>query len=167
MRKIGWLIIPVAFLGLLAFVILANRPAANSTAFTLQPHQCFDIPGETQIGDVATVSCGRQHDAEVLAIGRLTLDSAAPGATVGPQPYPGTTAIGEWVGANCGPGAIAGYTGKTDNSALAVGYFFPSEDAWSRGERQITCYLHSRDGSPLTQSLLDHSLSPTDGDVPS
>jgi hypothetical protein len=57
------------------------------------------------------------------------------------------------VGNQCGPDAINAYAGQTASATLAVGYFYPDENAWGRGERQVTCYLHARDGSKLTAPL--------------
>lgn len=143
-----WVIGPVVLIGLLAFAVLATRGPAPATAFTLKVGNCFDVPGDAQIGDIAVLDCAKPHDAEVFAAGNLVeADATAPIA------YPGITGVSAWVDKACGPGAVRAYAGQTASANLAVGYFFPDENAWSRGERQVTCYLHTRDGSKLSAPL--------------
>ena len=148
MRRIGWIIVPILLVGLLALVAFAARGPAPSTAFTLRAGDCLDVPGDAQIGDIATLDCAKPHDAEVFAVGDL-----ADEAPSGPAQYPGTASIATWAGGHCGPEAINAYIGPGSAADLAVGYFFPDQAAWDRGERQVTCYLHARDGSRLTAPL--------------
>jgi hypothetical protein len=140
MRRVGWLVVPIVLLILLGVAVFATRGQV-ATAFTLAPGDCFDIPADAQVGDVPPVGCTIPHDAEVFAVGDLAADPSPSG----PAPYPGDAAVAEWVGQNCGASAQQAYL-PADGSAvppdLLVGYFFPSADAWTRGERQVTCYLH-------------------------
>jgi hypothetical protein len=58
----------------------------------------------------------------------------------------------------CG-GAMISYVGGLQNvetnaelQKLDLGVIYPTDEDWSGGERKITCYLHSVDGSQLTKS---------------
>lgn len=149
MRRVAWLIVPLVAVGLLAFAVFAGHGPGTPTAFTLRPGDCFDIPRDSQVGDVATLDCSTPHDAEVFVAGPVTGPSAAPG----PSAYPGDSSFGAWVVANCGSTAEGGYLSPGARTDLAVGYFYPGADAWAHGERQVTCYLHTVDGSKLTAPL--------------
>ncbi len=149
MRRLAWIVVPVVLVGLLAIVALAARGPDATTAFTLRPGDCFDLPTDAHVGDIDTVDCSAPHDAEVFEAGALS----APSASAGPAPYPGVAAISDWVGANCGDAAQRRYLAPGARADLAVGYFYPDANAWARGERQVTCYLHPPDGSKLTGPL--------------
>ena len=158
MRRVGWLIVPIVLLALLGVAIFAARAPRPTTAFTLRPGDCFDIPGDAQVADVSVLACDGPHDAEVFVAGDLPTASPGPSALGGPQ-YPGEGAVGQWVGANCGAAAEQAYVGggPTSRPDVAVGYFFPSADAWTHGERQVTCYLHA--ASKLTAPLREAASS--------
>jgi len=148
-RRVAWVVIPIVLVGLLGLVVFATRAPGSTTAFTLQPGECFDIPGDSQVGDITTLDCTQAHDAEVF----VAEDLPGPSPT-GVVPYIGQASIAEWVGAACGPSAQSAYLGSgSPRTDLAVGYFFPDAFAWSQGERQVTCYLHAADGSKLSAPL--------------
>jgi hypothetical protein len=147
-RKIVWILGPVALIALLAMAVFAARGPSATTAFTLKSGTCFDVPGDAQVGDIPTIDCTKPHDAEVFA----AFNVGGADATANP-PYPGESPIGSEVGNRCGPADQRAYAGQTASASLAVGYFFPDQNAWDRGERQVTCYLHTRDGSKLSAPL--------------
>jgi hypothetical protein len=47
------------------------------------------------------------------------------------------------------------YAGREINADpdLSIGYFYPSRDGWSSGDRTITCYVARSDEGPMTQSV--------------
>jgi hypothetical protein len=147
MRRLGWLIVPIILVVLLGLAVFGARGPNPATAFTLQPGNCFDVPGDAQVGDIPLVDCSQPHDAEAFVA--VAVNGDAPS---GPEAYPGASAIGEWVANHCGSTVVSAYAGSASDT-LAVGYFYPDETAWARGERRLTCYLHSRDGSKLTAPL--------------
>ncbi len=146
MRRIGWLVVPIVLIGLLGLAVFGSRGPGPATAFTLRIGDCFDIPGDAQIGDIATLDCSKPHDAEVFVTGDYA--DTQPST---PIAYPGGGAFAQWVANSCGLDARGAYLGSRSVPApdVVVGYFFPAADAWTRGERQVTCYLHARDGSKL------------------
>lgn len=141
MRRVGWLIVPIAVVALLAAAVFATRAPSGTTAFTLRAGDCLDVPTDANVGDITTLPCDGPHDAEVFVAQSLAVPSPS-----GYLPYPGEQAIATWVGDNCGPAAVSAYTGTASSSRpdIVVGYFFPTADAWAHGERQVTCYLHSK-----------------------
>jgi hypothetical protein len=149
MRRIAWLIIPVAVVALLGVAIFAARAPGATTAFTLRVGDCFDIPADAQVSDIPTIACDQPHDAEVF----VAADVVSPSPT-GFVPYIGEAAIAQWVAASCGPNTQQAYVGAGSAASrdLVVGYFYPNADAWSQGERQVTCYLHA-EGTKLTAPL--------------
>ena len=151
MRRGAWLLVPAVAVIALWLVVFDVRGPTPTTAFTLRPGDCFDIPADSQVGDIATLDCASPHDAEVFLAGALPDPSASPSA--GPPVYPGDAAVGEWVAANCDDSAQRSFLGAHARVDLAVGYFYPGVDAWTRGERRVTCYLHTIDGSRLTSPL--------------
>jgi hypothetical protein len=170
MQRIVWLIVPVVLLGLLGVAVFATRTPSPTTAFTLRPGDCFDIPTDAQVGDIATLDCAGAHDAEVFVAGALDASpvtsasaSSPASASGGLSAYPGDASIAAWVSARCGMPAQLAYLGAdaTARPDLVVGYFFPTADAWTHGERQVTCYLHTV-GSKLSAPLraTDSSASP-------
>ncbi len=151
MRRVAWLVLPVVAVVVLGLVALVVRAPGPTTAFTLRPGDCFNIPGDSQIGDIATIACSGPHDAEVFAAGALPGPSTPTSA--GPPVYPGDATFSDWVGANCGDTALGSYLSAGSRADLAVGYFYPDANAWMRGERRVTCYVHTIDGSKLTAPL--------------
>ncbi len=148
MRRAAWVIVPVVVVGLLAVAAFVVRAPGPATAFSLSVGQCFDIPTDAEVGDVDTLDCSAAHDAEVFVARAVTAPvPSADGA------YPGDAAYGSWVGANCGDAAQRAYLGPAARADLAVGYFYPDANAWAHGERRVTCYLHTLDGSRLTAPL--------------
>ena len=154
MRRVAWLIVPIIAVSLLGLVVFAARGPGPTTAFTLKAGDCFDIPSDTQVGDIATIDCSTPHDAEVFMAGAVLTPSPSD-AAAGPPAYPGDAGIGQWVAANCGGNTQALYLGAHTQALpnIVVGYFFPDANAWTRGERQVTCYLHTPDGSKLNERL--------------
>ncbi len=161
MGRLAWLVVPVILLGLLGIAMFATRAPMPKTAFTLRPGDCFDIPTGAQVGDIAILDCTSPHDAEVFVAGAPSSSPAGSAKATGSAPaslalpgYPGDASIAAWVSASCGASAQRAYLGAdaTVPPGLVVGYFFPNVDAWTHGERQVTCYLHTA-GSKLSAPL--------------
>ena len=51
--------------------------------------------------------------------------------------------------------AFATYTGSNydDESGLDFGLFYPIQEKWNAGERDVVCYVGHTDGTKLTGSL--------------
>ncbi|HEY5630174.1 MAG TPA: septum formation family protein [Candidatus Limnocylindrales bacterium] len=79
MRRVIWVIVPLLLLGLLAVAMFATREPSPTTAFTLRPGDCFDLPTDAQVGDIATLDCTAPHDAEAFVAGAIGGSATASG----------------------------------------------------------------------------------------
>ena len=140
----GWgiriLIIVVIVIG---GFLLRDRLSGN--AGDLSIGDCFDDPGTvTEVSDVQHHPCAEAHSGEVIYTGNMSGENGS---------YPSDDLILEFVTTNCLP-AFKSYTGQEyDGQTLDVGYFHPTRDGWSGGDREVICYATRIDGTPTTGSL--------------
>jgi hypothetical protein len=157
-RRIAWVLVPIALLAILGVAVFASREPQAGTAFTLRVGDCFDVPNAAQVGDVPPIACDQPHDAEVFVAAAYPVPSPATAI----PPYPGEAAFAGWVADNCAGAAFQAYVGQAYGTRpdLSVAYFFPPADAWTRGERQVTCYLAQVDGTKVSTSLRSAGATP-------
>jgi len=115
----------------------------------LQVGDCIDEPTvTTTVTDVQHQPCTDPHDGEVFALVTYTADASGT--------YPGESAFDDLVTTQCVP-AVETYTSRTsdelDAAGLSFGYFYPTSDSWSSGDRDVTCYIEKSDGSKLVGSV--------------
>ena len=132
-------------IGVIAIVGIIFRDRLSSSAGDLQVGDCFDDPGAvTEVSDVQHHPCSEPHSGEVFYVGTMTGEDSA---------FPSDDAILEYVGTNCVP-AYATYTGQQyDGATIDIGYFHPTPDGWSSGDRGVICYAFYLDGSTTTTSV--------------
>ena len=148
MRSIGIRLAIVAIIVVGGFIL---RDRLSSSAGDLQVGDCFDdTPGAT-VESVQHHPCSEGHTAEAFLVTDLPAADNAP--------IPTNATLSAFVAGTCGP-ALISYAGGdqavTANpvfSNIDIGLFYPSDEDWGRGERKVTCYAYSVDGSPLTTSL--------------
>jgi hypothetical protein len=136
--RIGILLV----IGLGAFIF---RDRLSSNAGELAVGDCFDDPQSTgTVTDVQHHPCNESHTAEVIFLGKL------PEATT----YPTDLSVQDWVGANCVP-AWEAFTGKEWDieEVLTIGFYQPTSDGWSSGDRDVVCYTIRNDSAPMTTSV--------------
>jgi len=140
----GWgvRILIIAIIGVGAFLL---RDRLSSNAGDLTVGDCFDDPGSvTEVSDVQHHPCAEAHSGEVIYTGKMSGDNGS---------YPADDVILDFVTTNCLP-AFASYTGQEyDGQTLDVGYFHPTPDGWSSGDRDVICYAVRIDGTSTTGSL--------------
>jgi hypothetical protein len=116
--------------------------------FDVQVGDCLVEPsGEGNIEEFETLPCEDTHDLEVFALVDHPDESSAD--------YPGEASITDWGGEECYQ-RFEGYVGASWESSLDLNYFFvyPSEDAWSQGERELICSVAPFvEGDQLTGSM--------------
>lgn len=118
----------------------AGRDPAN-----LAVGDCFDVPsGVERIEDIRTRTCDGPHGGEVFHTYETTGSSAS---------YPTDTAWEGLIYPVCDP-LFETYTGTLVGDRLDIGYvyFVPTADRWSAGDRRVTCFITSLDGSQLSRS---------------
>lgn len=126
------------------FIVLRDRLPGN--ADVLAVGECFDVPStQTAITDVQRHPCNEAHTAEVVGQGNMTGDNGA---------YPTDTGIRSFATDLC-VAAFASYTGRDVNTdeELTVGWFYPTPQSWSSGDREVTCYATRIDDGQMTSSM--------------
>jgi hypothetical protein len=135
--------IGIALIGGLA--LLVWRGAGSRDPASLVVGDCFDVPTAAQrIEDLESRTCAGPHGGEVFHI------FEASGAGTYPTD-PGWEAL---IYPVCDP-VFEAYTGTPVAERLDIGYLFlvPTADRWGAGDRRVTCFINSPDGSPLSRSF--------------
>jgi putative regulator of septum formation len=145
----SWLLALVVGIGIALVVVVAlvvTRGGGTTDPERLAIGECFDVPqAADRIGDVRRRPCSGPHGGEVFHVFDTT-DPASPG-------YPSDTDWEALVYPVCDP-AFETFTGTLVPERLDIEYryFVPTADRWAAGNRHVTCYIVSADGSPLTRS---------------
>jgi hypothetical protein len=134
---IGILVVP------LAVILYAVKD--NAAADDLKVGDCFDVPTATTVQTVQHHPCTEAHGAEVIGVAEYT---------EGGTTYPISFVLEPFVTATCVP-AFQAYVGADVDAVpdLSIGYFYPSRDSWSSGDRTITCYVARTDDGQMTESV--------------
>jgi hypothetical protein len=84
------------------------------------------------VTSVPVVDCSTAHDEEV--IGEVDLEAG---------PWPGDAKVEKAARTACTP-LFARYVGiPLDRSSYDVGSYYPSQEAWSSGDRRATCLIET------------------------
>lgn len=129
-----------------------EQPGERLFVFDLVPGECFDqrVVVEDDGSEVPAdfrVSCEGPHQNEVF----VSVDHpAAPG-----EPYPDERAWGRFLSEQCYQ-LVEQYVGTPyELSELEVSHRKPTPESWAaEPDRHVTCWLHLRDGSKVTGTLL-------------
>jgi len=141
-RKAGLIAIAILVvpLALILWAVKDNQAAAD-----LKVGDCFNIPTATTFQTVETHPCAEAHTGEVFHTAEYDGRELA---------VPITFALSGFVDTACGP-AFQAYAGQSidESPDLTIGYLYPTGDAWSDGDRTITCYIARVDDGTMTGSL--------------
>lgn len=135
----------VGIIAAIAIGAFAVRPFVSGSAGDLNVGDCFDPPtGSETIKDVQHHPCTEQHGAEVIFVGKM------PDATTAPT----TDVMDQWVHDNCDTAYLA-YNGSDINTSAdwQMGYYYPTTDGWSSGDRGMVCFATRVDGTRTQGSL--------------
>jgi Septum formation len=141
------LIVNLAAIGIGGGLLLvANQLREQATVKTapiaLSAGDCVQDAGNGQLAAAQVIDCATAHDLEVFANLQVPQGN-----------WPGSPALAAEGAASCGT-AFAEYVGiPADDSALAMRYLTPGQQAWAQGDRTISCAVENADGSPLTGSV--------------
>jgi hypothetical protein len=143
MRSLGIRLGIIAVI-VIGFVIL--RPFISGSAGDLALGDCFDPPPDTTetVTDVQHHPCTDVHHGEVIYVGKVA-DQAT---------YPTDAEFKQVVQDTCLP-AYTAYAGADlfTTEDADVGYFVPTSDGWSKGDRALTCYATKLDNLPMQGSI--------------
>jgi hypothetical protein len=135
-------------LGIIAVIVVGGlllRDRLSGSAGALRLGDCFDDPGQTaNVKQVQHHPCTEAHSAEVIFVGDY------PGATT----WPGTDAFDRYVFNVCVP-TFETYTARNfqSDTEFDIGYLYPTEDGWPKGDHEIACYVVRLDGAAMSSSV--------------
>ena len=109
-------------------------------AYQLRVGDCFRAPTQGQVREVERLPCDSPHTAEVLAVQTLPAGS-----------WPGQAELDNLVEVACAQELRAYVEVEPVDSQLEVTWFAPTQDGWSRGDRELTCVAVA--DAPLTGSV--------------
>jgi hypothetical protein len=118
--------------------------SGNLDVFALTTGDCFDNPTDTSdIENVTAIPCTQAHDSQVFAKFNLTgADSS----------YPAQSALNKLADAGCNARTASIDKSKVTD-AMQIRVLFPEQDAWSDGQRTVSCLIVNPKKT-LTTSLL-------------
>jgi hypothetical protein len=124
----------------------SSEAGDNTDVFALMVGDCLDDPeadGE-EVFDVTTVDCAAAHDNEIYD-SIILPDGEFPGA--------------ESIDASSSEGCIASFSSFAgiayeDSARLEYFPFYPTEESWANGDREILCAIYALDeaGLPTTST---------------
>ncbi len=143
-RSLAALAIGTASIALAGCSLLGNITGGGSTdtgtdtatgtdtdVFTIAVGDCLndgDVTGE--VSTVKSVDCAEPHDSEAFA--SIIMDDGD---------FPGTDAVDSQAIEDC-TAAFASFVGLAyDASELSFSYYYPTEESWANGDREILCLL--------------------------
>lgn len=144
----GGLLLRVGIIAAIAGGAWIFRDYITGNATDLAVGDCFDSPStvEETVEDVSHHPCTDAHTAEVFYVADYTAATD----------YPGVDAFDTFTQANCPP-AFQAYTGLDfygpDAEDYDIGLFYPLEEGWNRGDKEITCYIVRVDSGTMAASL--------------
>jgi hypothetical protein len=143
----GW-VIRIAIIAAIAIGAFVLRDRLTGNAGDLKVGDCFDRPvtAEETIESVQHHPCTEAHTAELIFQGNHPAAKDAP--------PPSEEELFTYVESNCLP-AFNSYTG-TDllaGSEFDLGFIYPLDEDWNKGDRGITCYAYRLDGATMTTSI--------------
>lgn len=103
----------------------------EADVFSIKVGDCLNDSAATgEVETVPKVDCSEAHDSEAFATHDLADGD-----------YPAQDAMFAEADAAC-EAAFDGYVGVSyDESTLAYSYYFPTEESWATGDREILCVL--------------------------
>jgi hypothetical protein len=116
----------------------------DTDVFTIEVGDCLNDGGvDGEVSTVPTIDCAEPHDSEAYA--SIILPDGD---------YPGTDPVLEQADAEC-LAAFPTYVGIAyEESTLGFAYYYPTEQSWASGDREILCLLYDPAGQ-VEGSLAD------------
>ncbi len=122
---------------------LAGRaPADDSSVFSIKVGDCFTEPvaaTDGTVSEIEIVACGSAHDDEAIASILLT-----------DAEFPSLSAIEDKADDAC-LARFLDFTSAPANydGSLNFSYFYPSQESWDEGDREILCYAFDMEGTTV------------------
>lgn len=111
--------------------------------FSIEVGDCLnDADTSGEVSTVPIVECSEPHDSEAYDAGDLDDGD-----------FPGDDAIGQAAELLCGPSFESFIGLDYDASAYDYSYYFPTEESWEAGDREVLCVAFADDASKITGTL--------------
>lgn len=140
------LAIRIGIIAAIAVAYFIARPFISGGAGDLNVGDCFDPPAAATetVKDVQHHPCTEVHHGEVIYVGKYPDQ----------ETYPTDDAFIQFVQDTCFP-AYKDYTGLDvlTTEGADVGYFVPTSEGWSKGERGVICYGTKIGNEPMQGSI--------------
>lgn len=142
--------IAVVVLGIIGAAIVGQTALQGESvdASDLSVGDCIVVPEAQEFSELDQTACDAPHTGEVFFVG----DHPAGGDAV----YPSDDEFFDWTVGTCEP-LFEAYTGSAyaEQEPLDYGWFTPTGDGWSEGDREVICYLGLASGSATDRSWKD------------
>lgn len=117
----------------------ASTPPAEGTTtdvFTVKVGFCLNDGDATgEVSEVNVIDCASPHDSE-----------AYKSVIMADGDFPGETAVDDQAVSEC-TSAFSGFVGiDYETSTLDFSYYYPTEDSWGSGDREILCLVVDPNG---------------------
>jgi hypothetical protein len=109
---------------------------------SLKVGECINESPDQAPITVPLVPCSQPHDSEVFAVFSLT-----------GRKYPGDAAVVRFAQGGCDKRFDAYVGTAADSDNWDIGYYTPTADTWSVGDRRVFCTASHSDLTPLTGSV--------------
>jgi hypothetical protein len=139
------LLIRVGIIGALLVGGFLIKQFVSGSAGDLSVGDCFDPPtaAGVEVKDVQHHPCTDLHGGEVVYVGKIS----------NLTDYPTEDQLTQFISDNCLP-AYTAYVG-TDVFSIDgadLGWFSPTSDGWTKGDRGVICYATRLDNAPTKGS---------------
>ncbi|MET4781746.1 septum formation family protein [Glaciihabitans sp. UYNi722] len=113
----------------------------KSDVFSIKVGDCLNdessVDDNGKVTEVPIVECAVSHDSEVIASKKIA---------EGDGDFPGDDKVKADADTQCNA-PFEKFVGATlDTTGLDYTYYFPSQDSWSTGDREILCVVYNPDG---------------------
>lgn len=114
----------------------------DTDVFTIKVGDCLNDGGvEGEVSTVPTVDCAEEHDSEAYA--SIIMDDGD---------FPGDQAVEDQAISDCTTEFNSFVGLDYQSSSLDFAYYYPTEESWANGDREILCLIVDPAG-PTTGSL--------------
>jgi hypothetical protein len=135
--------------GIIAAILVGGfliKQFVSGSAGDLSVGDCFDPPttAGVEVKDVQHHPCSDVHGGEVVYVGKFSNVTE----------YPADAVVSQFIDDNCVP-AYKDYTGLDlfTTEGADLGYFTPTSDGWSKGDRGVICYATKLESEPMQGSV--------------
>lgn len=111
--------------------------STTTDVFTIAVGDCLNDGGvEGEVSEVAVIDCASAHDSEAFK-----------SVMMADGDFPGETVVSDQAVSDC-TSAFSDFIGLDyESSTLDFSYYYPTEDSWSSGDREILCIAYDPNGT--------------------